>query len=354
MIDSRKHRILTVLLLTGLCTTTFAAEPNPPKPELKFDIVTKKPKWVGQNDGPFCKGPIKPKCAAIFGIKGDCYLWRLSNSEIKEVLLKTSAGESMSAEQKEFMTKSKDVTYLSQVRSAKYPIYYSLYAVSQDDAKKMAAALIEALNDPQTRIRLYKRGVSILEDQLLDMQSGLANQDTRMEMSLAKFREEKLKKLPYLTVEEAKITILEVNKMLNRLYIDRAGVRAQLEAVELQRAIQEKDKKVEEEKSRKGILLKLEEMKVDLAIEHAALESKIGTASNLRDLAKHFYKRMRDKQLELKEMATHFIREIEETERELRRIEKILANPKSKIPPVRVNKNTVTIYPVGEPEKTKQ
>ncbi|KKL08030.1 hypothetical protein LCGC14_2580030 [marine sediment metagenome] len=338
MINSRKHRILTVLLVICLCTTTFAAEPNPPKPELKFDIVNKKPKWVRHNDGPYCKGPIKPKCAAIFGIKGDCYLWRLSNSEIKEVLLKTSAGESMSAEQKEFMTKSKDVTYLSQVRSAKYTIYYSLYAVSQNDAKKMAAALIEALNDPQIRIRLYKLGVSNLQEQVSHYKSGLANQDIYMEMNLTRFREINLKDVSYLTVEEAKTTISELNKMLNIMVIDRAGIKAKLKAIEKQQQ--------RKEVINTGALLKLEEMNVDQAVELNALESKIQTASELRKQAKDFYKKMSDKQLDLKQHYLHLGKEVEENELELRRIEKILANPKSEIPPVRVNKNTVTIYPV--------
>ncbi len=333
MINSRKHQILTVLLLTGLCTTTFAAEANPPKPELKFEISTKETKWIGLNGQPG-RGTIKPKYVATLFIKDDYCFSGLSDSGRKDVLLRTSAGESMSVQQKAFFAKSKDTVRITQGKGAKYYLYCRLYAVSQDDAKKMAAALIEALNTPQARRRLYKRKVR----QLASYKSDLANRDTRMEFYLARFREKNLKDVPYLTIEEAKRTISELNKMLNIMVIDRAGIKAKLKAIEKQQQ--------RKEVINTGALLKLEEMNVDQAVELNALESKIQTASELRKQAKDFYKKMSDKQLDLKQHYLHLGKEVEENELELRRIEKILANPKSEIPPVRVNKNTVTIYPV--------
>ncbi len=347
MISTRKRQLAITLILACICIPALATEPNEAKTELKFEISTKETKWMRDKTQPG-RGPIKPAYVATLFIKDDYYFSDLPNSEEIEVLVKTYAGESMSVPQKELLAKSEVVAArIGHEETVKDHFYYRLYAVSPDDAKKMAEALIEALNDQHTRMRLYKLRLHNLQEELSHNRMRLVFQDIDMEIDLTRFREA-MKNVHYLTVEEAKITISELNKMLNHLDIDRAGVQAKIKAIREHQSRQKaiRDKKLEEGISREGILLKLEEMLVDLFIEFDVLEDRMETASRLRGQAEHFYKQMNDKQLDLQRRANYVRINIEENEQELRRIERILTNPESDMLPPRVYQNKVTIYPV--------
>jgi len=355
--------------------SAFAAEPKQPKepelkgPELKFVTSTKELKWVRNHNQP-CMGPIRPKYVATVFIKTNDYISALSDLDEKEVLLKTFAGKSMSAEQKEFLTtKSKVVARIDHGQTIKGYLYYRLYAVSQDDAKKMAAALIEALNDPQIRIPLYKRKLHQLDKYLSVLRNKLANKNAHIEMRLTQFRENKLKGVPYLTIEEAKKTISELNEMLNLLQIDRAGIIAKVEAISRQQQQQEtiRDKKAAQKMSRastEGILLKLEEMKVDLSIEYAALERKVEVATHLRKQAEDFYKVMSLQQFGLERDFSMWREDMKEYEWKSLQITKKLAFLQSPglfhrdqhemSRPVEIERNTVTIYPVESVQDAKK
>ena len=134
MTNTRKHQVLTALLLMGLCATTFAAEAQPPTPELKFITSTKKAKWMGS-------GPITPKYEASFHIRGHLSL-RMDKSEMKEFILKTSIGHTISAQQKNFLAKTQDASKVKYGSPTNTYSYYRLYAVSQEDAKIMTRALV--------------------------------------------------------------------------------------------------------------------------------------------------------------------------------------------------------------------
>lgn len=351
MISPRKYQVSIVLVLIYTCTAALAGGSNKGKTELKFEISSEETRWIRDNEQ-LCRGPIKPRYVAAVFISDDHYFSYLPDSEEVEKILKTSAAyQSMSLQQQSFLTKSGALFKIDTGETVSNYTYYRLYAVSHDDAKKMAEALIEVLSHQRTTILIYKDLLRGRQEKLLVTEVLLRNQDVHAAADLADFRRS-IKGAHYLSIDQAKEAVSELNKMLNNLDIEIAGMRAKQVAITKQKQMLKAkqkaiiDNKLHEEISSSDIfriLLKLEEMSVDLLIEMEAAEVRKMTASDLRKQAEDFFNQMNYKQIELQRSANRLEGNLHDLKRQICEIKEKL---NTEILPPKVFQNKVTIYPV--------
>jgi len=244
MIAPKKMQLAISLILAFTYASVIGSEPNLPTIELEF---VKRGPSVAEFDK---RPPIKPSYEADFTVQ-----WRFeqTNEPNASDLLKTSAGKTLSALQRELL-KTERVFWLGcKVDKFKFPRYdmpfgsatYVAYAVSEEDAKMMAHALVEFL------IRDEKASTRRLKEKHIQKLSGMQNEiRERME----KVKEEikaKSSELPAVyqkyidTVQnspyslhpysqvpdEVRKTIFEMNKMLDVLNIEIAGIQSKLSAI---------------------------------------------------------------------------------------------------------------------------
>ncbi len=280
-----------------------------------------------------------------------------------EDILKTSAGQSISQLQREFL-KTKDAFDHELVEGDGKNHFgvkissggsrYAFYAVSRDDAEKMAQAFAEVyLRENNKKLKpLLDEYLNKLHDKQKEFQQTIAETKTKIIE-----KEEKLKKLQerldnrkksgyYQTEEQAQKAILELNAMLHTESIELAGMEAKRRAIQIhlirvEKYIKEQVKNINWE----PILLNLEQKNIDLSIELEVAQARQKKALELRESARNF--------LELRISAMQA--EIDHTDLRdrnvryqilLKRLEEKLAKPTDDMLPLKVSDNRVTIQPV--------
>jgi len=349
MIKSRKHQFVIAMILAFISFSALGVEPNLPKTQPRFEINSEEQQWQVEG-GKIGKGPIKPThVAELFLPYSDEYISK-SNSQRIMRMLKTAPGQSMSAEQRGFLSTAQAqdaVSIIDRYDTVRRHYKIHLYAMSEKDARKTAEAFIEALGDKAEKIRSYKDHISSLQREIFQTKEWIFNKEAEAEVELAKLRES-IKNVHYLSTDEAKQAISELNTMLNNLDIELAGMKAKLQAIqehqERQKAI--KDKKLEEGINREGILLKLEDMLIDLLIELKVAEARKKTAIQLRMQAEDFCKQMNTKKAEFQKDVNKYKMHVTMYEQEIHQFEEKLADPDMEMLPPKVYQNKVTIYPV--------
>ena len=181
----------------------------------------------------------------------------------------------MSSEQRVFLSAStvKDaIAIIDRGDTVRRHYHIRLYAMSELDARKIAEAFIEAMTDKAEKIGRYKEHIRMMQEEIFRTKRKILEKEAETEVALANLREN-IKNVHYLSTDEAKQAILELNTMLNNLDIELAGMEAKLQAIQehqlRQKAIRSKIplKERTERINREGILLKLEDMLIDLLIE---------------------------------------------------------------------------------------
>jgi len=349
MIKSRKIQLVMVLILACIYVPVFGGEPNLPKTQLKFEINSEEQQWVVEG-GKIGKGPITPTHVAELFLPYSEEYSLDSNPQRIMRMLKSAPGQSMSAEQRVFLSAStvKDaISIIDRYDTVRRHYKIHLYAMSEKDARKTAEAFVEALADKAEKIRNYKKRIRILQEGIFQTKKEITEKEVETEVALANLRES-IKNVHYLSTDEAKQAILELNTMLNNLDIELAGMKAKLRAIqehqERQKAI--KDKKLEEGINREGILLKLEDMWIDLLIELKVAEARKETATELRMRAEYFCKQMDAKKAEFQKDVNKLKMNITIFEQEIHQFKEKLADPDMETLPLKVYQNKVTIYPV--------
>ena len=252
MIVPKKMQLAIGLTLAFTYASAIGSEPNLPKIELEF--VTKG-SLVYEIEFSLEAGfekppPIKPYFAAIFTVQ-----WRFEQTNEPNVsdLLKTSAGKTMSALQRELL-KTEQAFWLD-CKIRKNPMMwddipfgsatYVARAVSEEDAKKMAYALVEFL------IRDEKAGTRHMKEKHIRKLSQMQN-EIRERIEKAKEEIERkgnevpvahqkymdaVRNSPYSlhpssqVPDEVRKTIFEMDKMLDVLNIEIAGIQSKLSAI---------------------------------------------------------------------------------------------------------------------------
>jgi hypothetical protein len=338
MISSKKNHLVITLILACICIPARATEPNEAKTELKFESSSETVQWIDRR-GKVAEGPIKPTHVAVLLIESEripIIHWNdISNSRV---------GQTMSQEQHDFLNQG-------QVRYIRHKGAYRefhWYAVSKDDAKKMAQAIIEVLtNEADTRLKDLLDEQQELEEKISKVKKKFEEKLTGLQTTWDKLRE-KFKGGPHSlkdynepvlgleAVNEAKETIKEMYKKLDALNVEIEGIKAKLLAIE-------------EYKAKKNvgtnILAKLEQILCEQTIELAGASARKKAALEILMREEEFYNL--NKKCEKTAYEADKLRDaVHGYEHMLRGAKEKLANPTPELLPPKVLQNKVTIYPV--------
>jgi hypothetical protein len=351
MIKSRTLQLALILTLACICAPVLGGKIDPTKMALSYEIKSEEQQWIVEVGGRIGKGPgkgpIKPTHVAELFLpypRSDEYV---PNSNPQRIIrmLKTAQGQSMSSNQRSFLSASKVTDAIAVIDRGKivrrhYQI--RLYAMSELDARKMAEAFIEAMGDKAETVRSYEEQISSLQVEILQNKRKILDKQAESEVTLTTLRES-IKNVHYLSIDEAKRAILELNTMLNNLDIELAGMNAKLIVIqEQQKAMKDQVGGI----NREGILLKLENMWIDLLIEFQVAEAKKKTATEIRSHAEDFCKRMNAKQAEFQKEINELNMYTTFLENDIRQFEEKLADPDTETWPPKIYQNKVAIYPV--------
>ena len=347
MIKSKKLQLITVLVLACICAPVLSVESNPTKAGLNFEIKSEEQQWIVEVGGRIGKGPIKPTHVAELFLPYPYSNEYNSRSNPQRIMrmLKTAVGRSMSSEQRAFLSASTvtdAITVIDRGNIVRRHYQIRLYAMSELDARKMAVAFIEAMADKAEKIESYKEQIRSLQEGIFQTQKKILDKKAETEDILDLLRE-KLKNVHYLSIDEAKQAISELNTMLNNLDIELAGMEAKLTVIQEQRQQQNVTKFGI---NKEDILLKLGNMWIDLLIEMKVAEARKETATQLRSQAEDFCKEMNAANAQFQKETNKLKMDISFYEKEIRQFEERLADPNMETLPPKIFQNKVTIYPI--------
>ena len=358
-----KLLIITIVIctFTPLCYCAEQESKIISKSKLEFSLQKNAHTYYRKKDAP--PAIVPTHCAYIY-IRW--YHHKPAMSEVEE-LVKTSAGKSISPLQRDFLKAEKAISvFRSDTRSRKNllsisyalgDIGYILYAVSNDDVKKMAEAFAEVflkqnnatlkpildgyLKKHHDKLRQYQKLVTETKSQISKKEQELEKLQTELD---------KLKERGYYQSEDqAQKAILELNAMLHTESIELAGMKAKRQAIEMHRARVRQEVEMQNETDRKiinwePILLNLEQKYIDVMIDFEVAKARQETARDLRGQAHSFLTKM-NKAREISLRVGNLKTNLKGHESYLQRIETVLANPEPDMLPLRVV-DIVDIYPV--------
>ncbi len=286
-----------------------------------------------------------------------------------EALLKSSAGKAISTFQRDFLKTGKAI--LVEHRSSperpgkggfvykRGGIEYSLFAVSRDDAKKMAEAFAEVflkqnnaalkpflddylkkhhdeLEKYQERVAKYKTQISEKEQELKNLQ--------------AEYNRLK-EKGHYRSGDQALKAILELNATLHTEIIELDGMNAKLRAIQQHRSrisqkVDEQNRTDKKTINWEPILLNLEQKFIDVMIDFEVARARQQSARSLREGAQGFLRKTK-KLGDIAGEISHFQFSLKESEKRLNQVENRLADPTDDMLPLKINDNRVSIRPVN-------
>jgi len=349
MIRLKKQFVLTLISVSMLPPLLFAGS-GKYEMKLQFEIDPNRPQlWRGTHPDKSGQGPVKPTHMAIFHIRRPHIDMPSGYPGILQIL-KTAAGQSLSQQQQKFMTASDAVTWWG-IDAIKNHDTVLLYAVSQEDAKKMVQAYFEIpANEAKARRQEYEQYVKDRKQEIIEIKKVLPVKQKQADEMEPKYME--IKKTRYFSLsddeayEKAKGTMLEMDKMLDVIAIELAGIREKMSVIAEYRKTPQDIQAIEQRrKLPEGMLVKLEQMFVEQTIELKSAEAREKAAVMIRDRDKAFvdlfiqWKNLRGEVHNLKS-------NLENNERRSQEIEDRLNNPEPYMLPPELYENKVTIYPV--------
>ncbi len=325
---SRTRKSPWLIVLTIICTASvsLAAETKQPPEDLQFKTDARPQIWLNG------RGPIRPTHAARL-------LVDKSRSFVEEIL-QTSAGASMSKRQHDFIkTTGRPFNRIDSGNTNVRGYYeFTLYAVSEDDAKKMTVAFLELItNRAKEKVQSVIDRKQKLAKQIADKKIKLAEKEK--EMAAAQARLNKLRDaVHYLSLDEAMDAASEFNRILSTFNVEYAGIKAKLNLIEdyISRY---------RETGHADMFGKLEQMKIEQLIELASVNARKEMAQAMRKQA-HDFCTCQQHVDELTRKEYELSMNLKGNESRFKDYESDLAaNPlESRLP--KVYENKVTIYPV--------
>jgi hypothetical protein len=345
MIKSIKTQIIIVLISICTCSFLTAAEPNEAETKLQFVIDNNKSQlWLGGRPDIKGQGPIKPTYVAILYIQQPNYNMPSGPDGIQQIL-NTSVGQSFSQQQRKFLTASDAITWWGIEEIRNHDTVF-LYAVSEEDAKKMVQAYLEIpTSNAKARRQEYEKYMEDNKQEIAEIRKTLPEKQKQADEIEPKFLE--IMNTRYLPLsneeayEKAKDTILEMDKKLDMLEIDLAGIKEKIQSIEDFRRI----KSLGGHDFSEETLNKLEQMLVEQLIELKSAEARKQAAVKIRNQDKAFvdlyyqWKKIKGEVYRLKTNLDDAKKAVQDTEERL-------ANPNPDILPPEIYQNKVTIYPV--------
>jgi len=328
----------------------WGAEPNEPKIDLKFETNSQKSQlWIRRRPNELGRGPIKPTHVAVLYIQRPNQGFPKSQAEMTEIL-DTPSGKLLSERQREFL-KASDAMGWWGIEDIQNHDLVLLYAVSEEDAKKTARAFLEVATEQVTARRLEReKQLSETTAQISETEKELADKQKQAKEAYSKYREIKNVRYFSLDVSEAyglaKETMLQMDKMLDTLEIELAGIREKLVVInEYRKPPRDAQDAMRRKSLPDGMMAKLEEMFLEQTIEYKSAEARKLMALKIRDREKAFldpYKQWDNLEVE----AVRLSKSLENLKTQKRQQEQYLAREAPDMRPLDVYQNKVTIYPV--------
>ena len=336
----------TFLLLLPLTTAAFSAtattEPNDIAPKPDFTVFGGKWGWVVEEEvgGTVIThsdpGTIRPSHVALVVLPRD---WTITSDEwVREKTMESPVAKRLSQAQKDFWAEGFGVRI--DIGTGNYPNHYrmDLYAVSEEDAKTTAWALLDAV---ATQAREHRANLErILQDlqQRQEQRRGrLAEQEKRFEEVESQYGQSKENLHPRLEDEEAaqlaKDLVFQMDKESKMLDIELAGTRAKLEIIEgyLQR------------QNPKNVSERLEALKIDQMIELGSLNDREKAVEQISTAEREFYSLYRER-TQLQQSIPSLRRALEDDEEKIVNYTARLKHPSGRMVPPKVYKGKVMIY----------
>lgn len=345
MIRSKKCQFVLILISFCIITPILIAKPNKDEIQLKYETNKEKPQlWIIHPTKTPGHGPIKPTHVAVLHIRRPHEDMYVSHEEILEIL-KTSAGQTLSQQQRNFLSVSDAFAWLG-IQDIKNHDTVLLYAVSQEDAEKTAQAYLEVpTNEANARVQEYEKYVQEQKDKIIEIRKILPEKQKQANQIEPKYKEVKNKRYFSLSDNEAyektEETMLQMDKTLDILKIELAGIQEKLKSIEKYRRM----KSIGGHNFSKETLDKLDQMLVEQMIELKSAEAREQAAIKIRNRDKDFvdlYIQWTNLSGEVHNLKTN----LKNSERRVQEIEERLNNPESDMLAPTIYQNKVTIYPV--------
>ena len=312
--------------------------------KLQFEINNNETRHWSGGRNKSGQGPIKPTHVALFHIRRPHVDMPSDLPGILKIL-KTTTGQSLSQQQQKFMTASDAITWWG-IDAIKNHDTVFLYAVSQEDAKKMVQAYFEIhANEVNARRQEYEQYVKDRKQEIIEIKKVLPEKEMQANEIEPKYME--LKKTRYFSLsddeayEKAKETMLEMDKMLDILKIDLAGIKVKLSSIEQYR----RTRRFPEKRFSDEVMDKLDQMLIEQMIELKSAEAREQAALNIRERDKAFV----DMFIQWNNLSgeVHKLKsDLENAEKRVKEMEERLTNPEPYMQPPEIYQNKVTIYPV--------
>jgi len=328
--------VAVCVLLIG--STVLAEEMQAPRGELQFQ-VSDEPQDLVSNTYP------DATCAAVIHIVKDRGLPKL-----EEGILKTETGQQLSEKQKllvaRLVASRKDPNDIvgpfgTGASSILGTSRYTLPAVSEQDARLMAEALVEWLDGiaraELEREKNYREEVQAGVTEASHRIPGLESQIATVDKKLTELK----KTVHYVSADDARRNASELANVLNQVEVDIAGIKAKVDAIN----------KIKANNVKAAIDEKLNEMLIVQDVELAGALARRDAALAAIEGAEQFYTLSEQKVQLAGELDNQQVT-IKGGSRSVEQRERVLADPPSEMRPITVYDNKVTIFPARQPEGT--
>jgi len=350
MIRSRLHQLTIVFVLAVMCLASVGSEPNDVKMKLKFEVDEAQSKpWIRSRGtvNPLGRGPIEPSHVAVFHIRRPSAKMPSGPEGILQIL-QTSAAKSLSEQQRKFVSGSDALVWwgIDEVQNHDTVL---IYAVSEEDARKTVEAYFEiAVNKADDERKKFEGHIREAKAKLDEIEEALPKKQQQAEKAREQYNRVKADFHPSLSDDEAygkaKETMLQVDKMLDVIEIELAGIREKLTVInEYRKTPQSMEDHMRLRQLPEGMLVKLEQMYVEQTIELKSAEARKQAALKIRGRDTGFlglFNRCRSLEIAVKTL----VRDREGYSSAQQRLQEGLEDPE-RLPPV-VYQDKVTIYPV--------
>lgn len=332
----------TLLLLLSLTSVALAAtgrtDPNEATPELHFVMSN-----VPLNMAPSFGG-TRPKYKAELVLFQDR---AFGPSEQLDSILDGPWAQKLSQAQRDFLAgplgQGRRRNYGTELRGGpdQEHVTIELYAVSEQDAKIMASAMLDALaEEARTRRARHSRWLDGLKQEAQQKQAELAEKEERIGEVDGQYDQRKKSLYPYLTDDEAaqlaKELIFQMDKEGKMLDIELAGIKAKFDQIEGYLSETSLDSHVRE---------RLEGMKIDQMIELVSLTKRQEAVAKIRKAEQEFYSLYTERK-QLHQSVPGLRDFLKQKENEIDNAARVLARPLGQLVPPKVYEDKVVIYPI--------
>lgn len=340
MISARKTQLAIVLMLACVFFSARGGEPNEAKTELEFETSNEEKRWARDHKHRDGRGPIRPKYVAEF-FRQDDYPMGSGGLDAAKVL-KTRAGRSISARQRQFLAVSDALVNMGFGRTLLNHRHFRVYAVSQEDAKRVTEVLLEIWTD-EAKAKMQKAEDRFREEEqkMAEARKELPKKEAELERVTSELEKLRAGRRPLSTdgdaAEEARATVLEMDKILDALHIEVTGIKARLAAIEQYKSQKQGTSMPE--------VAKLEVMLAEQTVELAGALAKMEAARAIRGRHQEFYD-LATRRATLESEVSTLRSGLGRWPARRREWEERLADPPAFWLPPEVYENKVTIYPV--------